>query len=92
MAKKIIKGSSKLNKVETEEIKKPLNLINRNIETSPTSFRFTAEDMKTLNKITSEVNKLSTLNFSNTKILKTLIFIGSKTSPKKIYNAYKEIM
>ncbi len=92
MAKKIIKGSSKLNKSAKLEHSEPMNLIQRNVTTSPKSFRFTTEDMDRLNAITKNIDKLTSLSFSNTKVLKALIYIGSITPPDKIYKAYKEIM
>ncbi len=58
----------------------------------PKSFRLTSDDVKNLNDIAKEVNKHSRSKISETKVLQSLIQLGTQTSASNILKALKEIL
>lgn len=57
----------------------------------PKSYKFTAEDVRRLDQLLRDVNKVSGFKVKEVNIIKGLIFLGSKMKNKeRIINAYKE--
>jgi hypothetical protein len=102
MAKKLIAGKTKLTaaivpgkkeSINQKELE-PLNLIPPKKEVIlPRSFRLKQSDLERLKNITREVNDVSPSHFfSETNIIRSLIYLGSKIKPDRILNAFRDIL
>lgn len=93
MAKKKITGASKLRRQDEsisqeEEI---LNLITPNKETLPKSYRLKETDIRNLNAIYTEINKICPTKVSETKIIRALILMGTKIKKDRILNYIRDL-
>jgi len=54
------------------------------------NFRLRGLDIQRLQGIVKAVNEVSTTNITETDVIKSLIYLGSKSKKSKIINAYRE--
>lgn len=96
MAKKKITGQSKLSQVgvrKEDDSADKLNLVNKKVRITATSFRLTPEDKQRLKAIAEKVNERSpNAKISETMIIRALIKNGQKIKPEKMLEMIREVM
>lgn len=95
MAKKIT-GQSKLlqRHIENTPTEEPLNLIKpHRAKAILKNYRFSSLDLDNLQKITEALNQeYPHQTISETKIVRSLILLGSQMKPERILKALKELL
>ena len=94
MAKKSISGTTKLSEVtkhKPAEESEALPLVRKRQQPKLKNFRLTPADIMRLQKLTDAINGESEKLISETAVIKGLIALGEKTTPKKLLKLIREV-